>query len=67
MPRPLALWLYCMVVGTPVAIVFDRANAREGVSPRRRAVAFALAVVAMPLGVGLWLGLLHRPPGRARR
>lgn len=60
-------WLLATAVTLPIAVVVDRRARREGVAPGRRRVAFALALLASPLGVGLWLGLLQGSAARRAR
>ncbi|MDQ1713954.1 MAG: hypothetical protein QOE45_3404 [Frankiaceae bacterium] len=56
----LAGWLLAATLGIPLAFAADRMARRAGAGPGRRAVVVALTVLAMPLGIGVWLGLLHR-------
>jgi hypothetical protein len=54
------IYAVSVVLTLPFAWVLDRRARYAGVPRRRRFAVLALALVASPLGGGLWLGLVHR-------
>jgi len=63
MARIAVLWAVSLIVTLPLAVVLDRRARSERVPDWRRRLAFALTLLASPLGLGLWLGLVHRSKG----
>ena len=57
-------WALTVLFGLPFFLRWDREARQDGVPARRRALAWAVLIVAAPLGYGLWVGLLHRPRRR---
>ncbi|HVF04800.1 MAG TPA: hypothetical protein VNA20_08175 [Frankiaceae bacterium] len=53
-----------VLFGLPFFLRWDAEARQDGVPARRRALAWAVLILAAPLGYGLYVGLLHRPRRR---
>ncbi len=64
--RILSIWLVSAVVMSPLAGYAVYRARRAGVSTGRQIVTVVLLVLAAPLGIGVWLGVLAGAPSRSR-
>lgn len=62
--RVAVYWGFTVLLGLPFFLRWDHEARQDRVPRRRRLTAWAVLLVAAPLGYGLWVGLLHRPRRR---